>query len=837
MSSRNSLKLVPRSSGSTQDNPALTILSEERPRLGPTLAIFFVFNLLVTLLVVSDADMFPARLSTSDIGKKTPRTLVSTRSFTFTPDRELLHKMAEEAAAGVLPVYSVRSNTWTDLWRTHINYAFRAVEDPIFVGQDDLQRERFNQLAHTELDTTTFRTIQELGFSKFKALLQTLFTNVLKDRLLVPDVDVFFKKHPNGIELLLEPKEGGSFNLPTMVKVGPDYKELLDLRRLNTLFQSEIETRFALGDRDNVIHVDAQNALLKVALSLIQAHLVPRDPAATARDPAVMTLSLHERPDLTTARQNEARRKIVRKPQIIHKGDVLLPAGSRITLETVKIYNTMLPRLGSRLLGLFGYFILISLFFAVTIWFSTLKFGGARGRTPDFYICGGLFLVFLLLVRVGWALTTGIVRQPDPILFPALFPAAGAALLVKILIGTRLAVFFAVAMSFIATWAIGAPVQISIYYFVTGLAAAGIVTRVEHRNVLWKSGMVIALSGLFLVLTFRLVGGNLIDAETLNLCVISVLGGLILSVLLSGLLPVLEYLGGYVTDIKLLELTNTEHPLLQELREKAIGTFQHSQQVAELAFAAAKKVGANPLLVKVAAMYHDVGKTRQPKYFIENQSGEKNPHDELKPSMSALIIRGHVKDTREILERAGIPSKIIAVAASHHGSTLIEYFYRRAQSLAVPGEEVSEEVYRYVGPVPQTREAGILMLADAVEAAVRSKVKASAMSQAKDPKDQKKFDMNTIKETVQSIINTKFTDGQLDACELTLRDMRTIADSFISTLGSIHHERVSYSIAVTEKANVTRRSSSSFAVVPDPSDNDGKKDSQPHPSPPRPGKK
>jgi putative nucleotidyltransferase with HDIG domain len=825
MSSRNSLKLVPRSSGSTQETPALTILTEERPGTWPLLAAFFAFNLIVTFLVVSESDMFPARLSVSDVGKRTSGPMVARRSFTFTPDRELLRLMAEEAASRVLPVYSVRLNSWTDLWRTHITFAFRAIEDPVFLGQDDLVRTRFNELARVELDTATFRSLQDLGNSKLKNVLQTLFTNVLKDQLLVPDVEVFQKRHPNGIELLVEPHKIDNYNQPTVRRLGPDFKELLDLRRLTVLFQSEIETRFGLGDI-NHIHDDGRRALLKVAVALIQSHLQSRDPAG-------LSMNLRERPDLTTERQNEARRQVVRKPQFIHKGDVLLPAGARITLESVKIYNTMLPHLGNRLLGLLGTFVLISLFFAVTIWFSTLKFGGARGRILDFHICGGLFILFLLLVRVGWALTTGIVRQPDPVLFPALFPAAGAALLVKILIGTRLAVFFAVAMAFIATWTIGAPVQISIYYFVTGLAAAGVVTRVEHRNVLWKSGLVIALSGLFLVLTYRLVNGDLLDAETLNLCVIAVLGGLIISVLLSGLLPVLEYAGGYVTDIKLLELANTEHPLLQELREKAIGTFQHSAQVAELGFAAAKKIGANPLLVKVAAMYHDVGKTRQPKYFIENQSGEKNPHDELKPSMSALIIKNHVKDTREILERAGIPSKVISVAASHHGSTLIEYFFRRAQGLAGSGEDVPEEVYRYQGPVPQTREAGILML----EAAVRSKVKAAAITQSKDPKDQKKFDLNTIKETVQAIINTKFTDGQLDACELTLRDMRTIADSFISTLGSIHHERVSYSVGIQEKANVTRRSSSSFAVVPEIQDNEGKKDSQPHPGPPRLGKK
>ncbi len=820
-----SLKLVPRNAANTQENQ-LPVDMEEKSGNKTVLVAFFLFSMLVTMFVVSDADLFPPRLRQSDIGKTSRQPLIANRAFIFTPDRELLQLMEDEAAERVLPVYSVRRNSWLDLWRMNITWAFRAMEDPLFRGQDEAQRERFNELARIDLDPVTFRALQEIEFPRFRSVLQTLFTNVLKDRQLVVDVETFFRQNPNGVELLIEPRELDGFSLPTVLKIGPEYKEILDIKRLAPLFQSEIETRFALGDRDN-IHEDGRRALLRVALALVSAHLMEREESS-------VSLGLQERPDLTSQRREEARRQVVRQRRHIRKGEVILPAGARISLETVKLYNGMLPGFWNRALVLLGYFILISMFFAVVVWFSTLQFGGNRGRTLDFYITGMLFVLFLGLVRVGWALTTNLVEQPDPVLFPAIFPAAGAALLVKVLIGTRLAVFFSIAMSFIATWTMEAPVHVSIYYFVTGLVAAGVVSRVEHRNVLWKAGLFIALSGISLVLTYRFLDDSLLEMGTLHLCIAAMLGGLILSVLLSGLLPILEYVGGYVTDIKLLELANTEHPLLQELREKAIGTFQHSQQVAELAFAAAKKVGANALLVKVAALYHDVGKTRQARYFIENQSGEKNPHDELKPSMSALIIKNHIKDTREILDRSGIPDKIIQVAAAHHGSTLIEFFYRRAQSQASPGEEVAEEVYRYSGPVPQTREAGILMLADAVEAAVRSKVKAALGSQGK---DQKKFDVNTIKETVQAIVNTKFSDGQLDACELTLRDMRIIADSFISTLGSIHHERVSYTVAGPEKANVNRRNSSSFAAVQEGPDNHGKKDGPGNPETPRSGKK
>ncbi len=824
MPTRNTLKLLPRTS-ETRETRGVGFFSDDTAERRSWLLYFLSFNMLVTFLVFSDADLFPARLTPSDVGKVSRHAILAKRDFTFTPDAELLRIKAEEAAARVLPVYSIRRNAWVDLWRTHITWAFRAMEDPVFSGQDDLQRERFNQLARVEVDPITFRVMQEIGFSRFKMLLHTLFTNVLKDRILLPNLDDFFRKHPHGVELIVEAREGMGEGAPSNLRLEPGSRELLDLRRLTTLFQSEIETRFALGEQDK-IHEDGRRALLKVALLLINAHLQPAGGKNGLLSPV-------PRPDLTARRQGEARRGVTPQTLSFQKGDVILSAGSRITLETVKIHNTMTPHWSLRLLAFLGHFILLAIFFLIAIWFSTQKFGGPRARSTDYAITGGLFLLFLLLVRVGWFLFSSLTDAQEPLSFAALFPAAAAGLLIRLLIGTRMTVFFVLAMSLIAAWTIGASVQVALYYFITGLAAASQLDRVEHRNALWRSGLMVSAAGAGITLMYRFIGGSPADAETLWLVGFSVLGGLIIAILLSGLLPVVEHLGGYLTDIKLLELANTENPVLQDFRNKAIGSFQHSQQVAELAFAAARKVGAKALLVKVAALYHDLGKSRNPRYFIENLAGEKNPHDGLKPSMSALIIRNHVKDTREMLEKAGVPATVIEVAASHHGSTLIEYFYNAARSQN-PGEEIPEETYRYPGPIPQTREAGILMLSDAVEAAVRSMVKSTVAGPGREPQ---KFDINTIKKTVLSVIQKKFNDGQLDACELTLRDLRTIADSFVGTLASIYHERISYAVNAPEKPHVPRRSSSSFAVVQDVQDNEAKKDSQPNPAPPRHGRK
>jgi len=230
-------------------------------------------------------------------------------------------------------------------------------------------------------------------------------------------------------------------------------------------------------------------------------------------------------------------------------------------------------------------------------------------------------------------------------------------------------------------------------------------------------------------------------------------------------------------------LANLDRPILRRLMLEAPGTYHHSVIVGSLVEAAAAEIGANPLLAKVCGYYHDIGKVRKPLYFIENQSGGRNKHDKLAPSMSSLILIAHIKDGIEIARKDKLGQVIIDTIQQHHGTSLISYFFNKAQQLK-GAEAVKEDDYRYPGPRPQTKEAGLVMLADVVEAASRT---------LENPTPAR------IQGLVQHLVNKIFSDGQLDHCELTLKDLHSIAKSFNKILNGIHHHRIEYSDTPTKE--------------------------------------
>ncbi len=248
-------------------------------------------------------------------------------------------------------------------------------------------------------------------------------------------------------------------------------------------------------------------------------------------------------------------------------------------------------------------------------------------------------------------------------------------------------------------------------------------------------------------------------------------------VLAIGVLPAVERIFRYTTNVYLLELASLNHPLLRELAIRAPGTYNHSIMVGTLSEAAAESIGANPVLVRVAAYFHDIGKMKKPNYFVENQKGGENPHNRYTPSMSALVIISHIRYGVEMAHRHGLPDEIVDAVREHHGTSLIQYFYERAREKSENPDEVPEEDFRYPGPKPRTKESAIIMLADAVEAAART---------LKNPTD------DQIAGMVQRIINRIFADGQLEDAPLTLKDLHLIARSFIHVLVGIYHRRIDY---------------------------------------------
>jgi len=250
--------------------------------------------------------------------------------------------------------------------------------------------------------------------------------------------------------------------------------------------------------------------------------------------------------------------------------------------------------------------------------------------------------------------------------------------------------------------------------------------------------------------------------------------------LMTGLLPFIEKAFGVLTDISLLEIGDIAHPLLQELVRRAPGTYNHSINVASIAEAAADSIKAHGLLVRVGAYFHDIGKMLKPQYFVENQGMDPDRHQDLLPAMSTLIIIAHIKDGADLARQHHLPRPIIDFILQHHGTTLVEYFYRRAnrQSEADPhGAEVDESSYRYPGPKPQTKEAAVLMVADAVESASRALVEPAP---------------SRIEALVHEIAMKRLLDGQFDECGLTLQELQTIEESLAKSLTAVYHGRVKY---------------------------------------------
>jgi putative nucleotidyltransferase with HDIG domain len=320
------------------------------------------------------------------------------------------------------------------------------------------------------------------------------------------------------------------------------------------------------------------------------------------------------------------------------------------------------------------------------------------------------------------------------------------------------------------------------FYALTGsLTAAISAGRVVERGTLVRAGLRVGLANATVVVALLLLGNHFSLAAGALGIALALANGALCGILVSGVAPVIEWLFSYTTDVKLLELANREQSLLRELELRAPGTYHHSMMVGHLAEKAAEAIGANALLAKVAGYYHDIGKMRRPQFFVENVTvtqGE-NRHEKLSPSMSARIIQAHVKDGVEMAEQHHLALPILRGIMEHHGTSVIRFFYEKAKEFADPekGDLIAEHDYRYPGPKPQTREAGILMLADSVEAASRTLADTAPAR---------------VQQLVQRIINNYFRDGQLDECNLTLRDLHAIARSFIETLSAIRHERIDY---------------------------------------------
>ncbi len=379
-----------------------------------------------------------------------------------------------------------------------------------------------------------------------------------------------------------------------------------------------------------------------------------------------------------------------------------------------------------------------------------------------------IFISILLVLFIGHFISKFSLSE-------YLIPVAIAAMLLTIFFDAQVAFMGMVSLAILLAGLRGNEFSITLISLVVGIASILSVRKVRSRSWLFKSFIWVATGYIVSIGTLELLRYSDFT-EVTNSLLYGLINGFLSPILTYGLMVIFEYTFDMTTDATLLELSDLNKPLLRQLAIRAPGTYHHSILVGSLAEAAAEAIGANSLLARVGAYYHDIGKMEKPEYFVENQVDGKNPHEKLSPSMSCLILVSHVKRGLEIAQEYGLPKEIQNFISEHHGTTLISYFYNKAKEMS-DGKEVNEDDFRYPGPKPQSKETGIVMLADAVEAASRS---------MKDPS------VSRLRSVVNAIIDDRFKSCELDESPLTLRDLNQIQEAFVTILTGVFHGRVEY---------------------------------------------
>jgi len=387
--------------------------------------------------------------------------------------------------------------------------------------------------------------------------------------------------------------------------------------------------------------------------------------------------------------------------------------------------------------------------------------------------------IFLLSILLMKAISLIDVWEYADIVF--IFPAAMGAMLIKILINEQLAVLVTIITSICGSVIFNEGVagslhmMVGIYILCSGLAGIMFLNNHNHRSKIFKGGLFVATANVIVIFSLVFIRNGQYDMkEIIATVLIALMSGVLSAVLTIGLLPFFEAGFGILSTMRLIELSNPNHHLLKKILTETPGTYHHSIMVANLAESACEAIGANGLLARVGCYYHDIGKTKRPNFFIENQMNIENPHDHLPPETSKNIIMDHVTDGVEILREHRMPKEIIDIAEQHHGTTLLKFFYHKVKQ---SGVEVTEEKYRYPGPKAQTRESAIVGIADSVEAAVRSMTQPTP---------------EQIEGLVRKIIFDRLQDNQFNECDLTLKELEKVTDTLCESLKGIFHSRIEY---------------------------------------------
>ena len=471
--------------------------------------------------------------------------------------------------------------------------------------------------------------------------------------------------------------------------------------------------------------------------------------------------------DLTNAAKAKAAADVAPINVTIRQGEVIVRNGSQLTATDIEKIDALQLREPVPDVASFGGWLLLAVL-AVGMLLSWIW----RFRPGLWHRDNVLVLIGLLVVGATLALKITAGRPT----LPFFLPTAAIAMLLAILLDASLATIVIAVIAVIGGAVNGNSLEFTTYIFLGGMAGIVAVRRGDRLQVFVQAAVAVFVVNALVVSVFSLLGARDIRG-ILELWFASAASAAGSGIAAVGTFAVLGSVFGILTVFQLLELANPSQPLLRRLLVETPGTYHHSLMVGNLAERAAEAIGADPLVTRVAAYYHDIGKLANPLAFIENQAGGDNIHDQLDPEVSAGILKQHVVDGIDLAYKARLPKALIAFIPQHHGTAIMSYFFARAKELAGPGVVVDERKFRHAGPKPQSREAALLMLADGVEASVRS------LASRDEP---------AIRAMVARIIEERIADGQFDECDLTLRDLELIREAFVGQLLGMYHSRIAY---------------------------------------------
>jgi len=666
----------------------------------------------------------------------------------------------KRAAEEVLPVYDINESLSVKLSQ-NVKQAFAEMAD-IFEAYKENQgnaslneklwqlKESFEEKIGITVNDGAYKILIEENFSSNIAdLISSILTEIINNGVVI-NKNILLKESNKAIILR---------NVETKTE-----KVVYDLKSLYSADQAKTMVRI-IGQP---LLKDMDYNLINLIANFVQKLIQPN-----------ITLNINE----TEERKKRAAAEI--KPVLykIKTGEMLLREGEIITkVQLLKLKNLLMQTKKERILAISigAAMIMLCLLVLTYILYINHNSRFARNHNKNLMVMACMLIIMLLLARVSAPLSEALTQNstfaisPSSIIFG--IPIATGAMIICLFLGLEIAIPFALLTAACTAVIFQNRFEIFIYFLLNSAMAAYWLQNCRERKVFITAGLKIGLLNVVLSTAIAVYISGFLGLKILEVWAFAFMGGIVAGIVTTGIVPIVEIAFGYTTDITLLELANLERPILRRLMIEAPGTYHHSVIVGNMVEAAATEIGANPLLAKACGYYHDIGKIKKPLYFIENQKNGKNKHNKLAPSMSKHILVAHVKEGVEMAKQNKLGQDIIDTIRQHHGTSLITYFYEKAKKQK--GEDNIEiDNFRYPGPKPQTREAGLVMLADVVEAASRALDNPTP---------------SRIQGLVQNLINKIFSDGQIDNCELTLKDLHKIAKTFNSILSGIHHHRIDY---------------------------------------------